>query len=95
MLSAALAMSLAVGSAPAYEQTVEILNPEHEQRVEILDGTGEQQIAIIEGQGEQQMVIPEDPSAAKSAAMNAAKGAVAVLSVGISLASMAAALLLM
>lgn len=89
---AGVGLCVAVGRPWAYEQEIEILNPAQEQRIDILEG-GEQRVAVVDAQGEQQVVLPEEPSAAKSAAMNAAKGTVAVLSVGISLASIAATLL--
>ena len=87
---AALLLSCA---ALATEQDIEVLNPPQEQRIEILNGE-QQQVGVIDNDQLQQVEVPQEQTAAESAAMGAAKGTVAVLSVVISLASMAATLLL-
>lgn len=83
------------GHASALEQRIQILNPEHEQRVEMLGPDQQQDVKVVDAQEAQRLEVPDEPSASKEVAMGVAKGAVGVLSVAISLASMAAALLLM
>jgi hypothetical protein len=75
-----------------YEQNIEVLNPSQQQRIEILSPSEQQQVALIQGQGEQQAITPEEPSAAKSFASNAAKGAVVVLSIAVAVGSTLATL---
>ena len=77
----------------ASEQDIEVLNPAQEQQIEILHGE-QQQVGVIDHGGLQQVEVPKEQTPAESAALGVAKGTVAVLSVVISLASIAATLLL-